>query len=92
MKEEKKEILILAVFVFVGFLVFCQCAAFKNTVRTINDIASDLCMLVAVDQEAEDLDGLSPSAWCAIQENLAPFIDAALSAQQDAAGQAGFSK
>ena len=66
------------------------CAAFKNVARVVNDVAHDLCMVVAAEQDAEELDGLSPRAWCAIHKNLKPFIDSVLAAKEEAAEKSGF--
>lgn len=72
------------------FIICISCAALKSTLRTIDDVATDLCMIVATEQDPKDLQGMSPSQWCAIHDNLKPFIDAALSAKADAAGRSGF--
>jgi hypothetical protein len=79
-------------FAVVGVFVLMACAAVKGVVRTLNDIAKDLCALTASEQLERDgaaLDGLSVAQWCDIKENLDPFIDEVLKAQKLAAGQAG---
>jgi len=75
-----------------GLLVIVACSTVKGLVRTLNDIAKDLCMLTASEQlerEGAALDGLTVAQWCDIKENLDPFIDEVLKAQKMAAGQAG---
>lgn len=64
------------------------CAAIKNHARTVNDIASDLCMLVAT-ENAEQLAGLTPRQWCQIHENLQPFIDEVLAAKRSSETKVG---
>lgn len=56
------------------------CAAVKQHARTVNELAEDLCMLVAT-ENADQLAGLTPTQWCALHENLQPFIDEILSAK-----------
>ena len=62
-------------------LCSCACASIKPAIATIDDVASDLCVLFAVDNESE-LGGLTPAQFCSIKENVQPFIDEALAAQQ----------
>lgn len=60
------------------------CGVFKQTGRTLNDAASILCGLFAAEAAETDpamLDGLSTADYCAIHDNLKPFIDEALSAK-----------
>lgn len=72
-----------------GFLVFgfvmaqIGCAAWKPVARTVTDLASVVCEGLAAENQ-EQLQGLSPADWCAIQRNLDPFIDAVLAAKQKA--------
>lgn len=66
------------------------CAGFwqgvKDTGKTINDAAGILCNLFAADHP-DDLAGMTPVEWCAVHDNLKPFIDEALAAQQVAGRQ-----
>lgn len=63
--------------------IIVGCATVRSTIRTINDIAGDACVLFASDHEHE-LEGLTPAEFCAIQDNLDPFIDHITAAQQSA--------
>ena len=67
------------------------CAALKSNIKTIDDIASDLCMFAASEQPQEQLNGLSPADFCAVKKYLQPFIDEALAAKMAAANASGFS-
>jgi len=73
---------ILAICVCSIFL-FSGCGTFKNVANTINDAATILCNLFAAEQ-SEDALGMSPQDWCAVHENLAPFIDEATKAKRQA--------
>lgn len=69
-------------------LVLCVgCAWFKGAVRTAADAAAVLCELWAQDNSAQLK--LSPQDFCALAENLQPFIDAALAAKRDAGDTVG---
>jgi hypothetical protein len=68
------------------------CGVMKQIGRTIQDVAQALCLVTASEQSEDALGGMTAEDWCAIEENLRPFVDAALMAQQDAAGKAGLSK
>ena len=59
------------------------CALFKGALRTANDLATVLCNTFAEEHE-EQLEGLSPKAWCGIHDHLAPFIDVVLRSEQTA--------
>ena len=61
------------------------CGTLKQVGRTINDAATVLCELYAVDANPEQLNGLTPSDYCAIHDHLEPFIEEALAAKQAAA-------
>jgi len=63
------------------FILAVSCAQFKKAVRTINDVAGDLCLIFG-EENPEELDGLSPKEWCAIQKNLTPFVDVVTSVQK----------
>lgn len=79
LKKHKKTIAILSAVVFVG------CASWKAVGKTADDAAAILCNLYAV--ENEDALGLGPADFCAIKENLQPFIDQALAAKREAGFQ-----
>lgn len=85
---------IMAIF-FALFTMFMftvvACGTLKDIGRTVNDAATILCELVATDNK-DQLDGLSPAEWCAIQKNIAPFIDEILSAKQSASKKSGLNK
>jgi len=57
--------------------VVVACAGFKSVIRTADDIASDLCVLFAVDNKSDIAEryNLTPQQWCAVKENFQPFID-----------------
>lgn len=74
-----------------AFLFVVNCGLLKDIGRTANDAAMILCELVAAEKQQE-LQGLSPQQWCAIHENLRPFLDEVLSAQKAAAKKTGLSK
>jgi len=78
-KKEKNRIIKISMLVaalVVGLAIVLNCAAIKTAIRTINDIAGDLCMVFAAEQVEtdEDLDGFDPSFLCDIQKNIDPFI------------------
>jgi len=79
------QLLILSFFAIVG------CGLLKDVGRTANDAAAILCELVAAEKQQE-LQGLSPQQWCAIHDNLQPFLDEVLSAQKAAAKKTGLGK
>jgi hypothetical protein len=54
----------------------------KPIARTIADAARLLCELGVAEEPPETLQGLSPAAFCAVEDNVRPFVDAALAAQQ----------
>lgn len=72
-------------------VIAASCGLLKDVGRTANDAAAILCELVAA-EKPEELQGLSPQQWCAIHENLRPFLDEVLSAQKAAAKRSGLSK
>lgn len=64
------------------------CATFSAIGKTVSDAGAILCNLYAVEVEAtspEQLQGMSAAVWCAVHENLKPFIDEALAAKQSVA-------
>lgn len=66
--------------------VFAGCTGVKNVVRSVNDVARQLCELTA--SEA----GQSPKDWCNVRENLDPFIREVTAAQSAASAQSGLSQ
>lgn len=66
--------------------VLAACAAVKPVLRTIDDVAQDLCMIFAA--ENEDALGISPGDFCEAKQHLQPFIDQVLAAKQTAGGMA----
>lgn len=88
----KATILIIGQLLIIATLVIAaSCGLLKDVGRTANDAAAILCELVAA-EKPEELQGLSPQQWCAIHENLRPFLDEVLSAQKAAAKKTGLSK
>ncbi len=65
------------------------CSAIKPVVRTADDAATILCQLEASKAPKSQLTGLSAKEWCALKENLQPFIDAVLTAQKAGAAKSG---
>lgn len=68
-------------------LLVTGCAATKAVVRSVNDIARQLCELTAA--ESGDKLGMTPEEWCAVRENLDPFIREVTSAQSAASEKSG---
>ncbi len=68
-------------------LCFSGCAAVKPIARTVNDIAHEACELFAAEQG--DRLGMSPAEFCAVHENLKPWIDQLLEAKRLAAQRVG---
>ena len=75
-------------FVVVSMLVV-GCAAFKATVRTIDQIAFNLCLSTASDYSDMKRDGMSVKDWCKVQANLHPFVQWVTSAKADLAEETG---
>ncbi len=63
-----------------------SCAGLKPILRTIDDVAQDLCLIFAT--ENEDALGVSPGDFCEAKDHLQPFIDQVLAAKQTAGGMA----
>lgn len=71
------------------------CLAARQAAQTANDAARALCELFATEHAAElaplgddgqpDLAGFSPRDFCAIHENVAPFLDEVLRLQRSGA-------
>jgi hypothetical protein len=61
------------------------CALFKDVLHTTTDIADALCRAWATDNQAELK--LSPEEFCAIVENVKPFIDQVEVAKKTAGGE-----
>ena len=57
-------------------LLVAGCSLFKTIVRSVNDIATDLCWVYAEEH------GL-PASYCAVKENVDPFVDYILRATRD---------
>ena len=88
----KATILIIGQLLIIATLaITASCGLLKDIGRTANDAAMILCELVAAEKQQE-LDGLSSQQWCAIHDNLQPFLDGVLSAQKAAAEKSGLSK
>lgn len=79
------------------FIIVCliisliSCIALKPIARTITDAATILCELTAAENTVK-LDGMTPSQWCNIYENIVPFIDPLLEAKKSGASKSGLSK
>lgn len=88
-------LLIASVVITVGPIsLIAGCGTLKDTGRTLNDAAGILCNLFAVEAsetDSEALGGMTAGDYCAIHDNLRPFIDEALSAKQ-AAGRVSLSR
>lgn len=72
----------LASIIIVAMVMTCGCAAVKKVLKPANEVANALCELVAADYTKDQRDGMSVYEWCAIKENVEPFIDYILSAPQ----------
>lgn len=70
-------------------VVLCGCALIRPAVHTVNDIARDLCELVAAENVGQ-LQGFSPAEFCEIHDNAAPFIENVTAAQRTAGDAVGF--
>jgi hypothetical protein len=78
----------IAVLLAVVLVFSCAgCAHAGRIVRSIDVIARDLCEIWGTEQGAKL--GMSPAAFCAVKENAAPFVDAALAAKHAAGATAG---
>ena len=77
-------------------LAFCLslsgCAGLLKGVRTVIDLATCLCEIVAVEQPQDKLGGLTPKEYCEKEENLRPFIEQITKAKAAAAQKAGFNR
>jgi hypothetical protein len=71
--------------VLVAVFALSGCALFKGVLHTTTDIADALCQSWATDNKAELK--LSPDEFCAIEENVKPFIDQILAAKRTAGGE-----
>ncbi len=63
------------------------CGTLKDAGRSLNDAASIMCNVFAVELsevDPERLGGKSATDYCAIHDNLSPFIDQALSVKNAA--------
>lgn len=72
-------------------LALAGCGFLKQTVRTVHDLAVLACELFAADHE-DELAGLSPAEFCAVEENLRPFIEQITAAQQTAGAEVGLGR
>jgi hypothetical protein len=70
-------------------LLLTGCSVFKKTLHTAADAARILCELWATDEGGQDKLGMTPADFCAIADNVRPFIDAALAAQRNAGSAVG---
>ena len=61
-------------------LLVTGCAAFRSAARTANDVAREACEIFGA--KNEQALGMSVEDFCAIERNVAPFLDALLSAQK----------
>ncbi len=73
--------------IFALVLCFSGCAAVKPIARTVNDIAHEACELFATEQG--DRLGMSPAEFCAIHENVKPWLDELLRVNRLAAQRVG---
>ena len=64
------------------------CATFKKVVRSVVSVATDLCWVVAA-ENTDKLGGMTPAAWCAIADNIEPFIQEVLAAKDAASSTTG---
>ena len=79
-----RKILLWSLFFVLVF--FSSCAFIKPAVRTIVDAARITCQLWATEQP-NDMLALGPEDFCAVEENLRPFIDQLLAAKRTAGGE-----
>lgn len=63
-------------------ILLSSCALFQKVLHTAEDAAEVLCQLWAKDQGPQLR--LSPEDFCAIADNVRPFVDQALAAKQAA--------
>lgn len=56
---------------------------------TLMDAARLLCNLTATEQSEAELAGMTPAEWCAVRENLEPFVEEAKRAKMAAGKKAG---
>lgn len=61
-----------------------DCAEVKPVIRTVFDVAVELCEASGAARVRADKQGISVREWCSVAKNVQPFVDAVLSAQQRA--------
>ena len=79
----------LHVAIIVVLLLVCSCAWFQRALHTAADAARVLCELWAEEQGGERVLKLSPADFCAVADNVRPFLDATLAAKQQAGQTVG---
>jgi len=65
----------------------------RPIVKTVTDIAGDLCNVIAneqIDVDPEALGGLTIEDYCGIEENISNVLNIIFSAKQEATVQMGF--
>ena len=72
-----------------AIILISSCAWFKDAARTANDAARVVCELWATDNHVEARLKLTPADFCAVHDNLQPFLDAVLAAKQTAGAEVG---
>lgn len=77
--------------VFAVVLALSGCGFLKQTIKTAEDLALLACELFA-SEHGDELAGMSAGEWCAIPENLEPFIRNISAAQETAGAEVGIGK
>jgi hypothetical protein len=77
----------MAIALAVGISV-SSCATLGKVIRTVDVVARDLCEIWGAEQGEAKL-GMSPAEFCAVDDNVRPFVDAALAAKHAGGVEAG---
>lgn len=75
----------LAALVAMGLVIgTSSCSATKPIIRSVTELAVELCEMSAVSQAESERAGMSVRDWCAVAKNVKPFVDALLASNAKA--------
>jgi len=78
--------------VLVLVVALFACATVRPAIKTAYDIAMAACVGFAERASSQELRGLSAEDWCGVAQNLQPFLDHLLAAQEKAGLSDGVAK